>query len=221
MAVKKQIEIHVCNELRICLISIISALIVSGICLCRCKILLISSIKNVESHKTFIILLLELDIQWLLFSKVINIIIINTWPDRSVPNYIKSCNNWLHVLKSSHIHQISRFQHSSDRNTSQVRVGLNNCDAIVNHRRKILIYTQNTSPGPVGHGIKILSLKMVTSCCHPINGCRAPHLCQIVFHFIYDTLKSYLTHPFDEIGYLCKLCPDIINLKYLQISTCQ
>lgn len=98
MTVEEKIKICECWELCVQSILIISVLIIPSISLSWRKILLESSIKNVQCQKPFILFCLKLHVQWFFLREVIDIIIILAWSDRCISYHIESCDHWLYVL---------------------------------------------------------------------------------------------------------------------------
>lgn len=93
MTVEKQIKIDKSDEIGIGSIPEVSVFIVSSISLCWSKILLICAVEYVVSREPLVLFLLQLYIKRFLFGEIINIIIINARPDRTISDNIESGDN--------------------------------------------------------------------------------------------------------------------------------
>lgn len=90
MTVEKQIKIDKSDEIGIGSIHEVSVFVVSSISLCWSKILLICAVEYVVSREPLVLFLLQLYVKRFLFGKIIDIIIISAWPDRTISDNIES-----------------------------------------------------------------------------------------------------------------------------------
>lgn len=90
MTVEKQIKIDKSDEIGISSIPEVSVFIVSSISLCWSKVLLICAVEYVVSREPLVLFLLQLYVKRFLFGEIVDIIIINAWPDRTISDNIES-----------------------------------------------------------------------------------------------------------------------------------